>query len=1296
MRKFSLIIFLLSLLGILSSFSSCVKPFEESEFDFQKLSFRNIPGITEDEIKAIETLQKKYDFFIYGMPHGIEAFNNIFADNEVRGYSALLCEWLTSVFGIKFEPKLFEWLELLALLETGEVSFTGELTASPERRQIYHMTNSIASRPLKMFRLAGSRLPAEITAERPLRCGFIEGTTTIYTVTSELDAGAFDVVLLQDVSFVYDALKSGVIDAFFYTITADANFIEHSDIIIHNFFPLTYRPVSLSTRNDELIPIISAVEKILEAGGIRYLISLYNQAEQEYQIFKMQMRLTDEEREYIKNNPVVRTGIDPGNYPSSFFDRREKEWRGVSIDILKEVSDLTGLTFKRVNDQYAGWSEILEMLRIGKVTLVPELAYSPERSGQFLWSGTVQMVDYYALISEYNFPDIKENEILYVKVGLAKNTVFKTIFNKWFPNHMNTVEYENMDDAFDALHRGEIDMVMANQKRLLYLTHYLELPNYKVNIVFDYANYIQFGLARDEVILRSIIDKALNMINVKGISEQWMRRTYDYRSKVAEAQFPWLVGSSILIFGVLALVAVLLIISYQTSRKLEELVKKRTHELELKTVTLTTLFDSIPDLIFTKDLKLRYTQCNKSMAEHFNFRREDAIGKTDLMPYGLAPDLSSKYNDMLKDTIRDRKIHMIEGVMPRHDGTTPVFESMYAPLLLGGTVIGVLGISRDVTKRKEMEEAALAASHSKSLFLANMSHEIRTPMNSIIGFAELSLDEHLPIRTKDYIGKIIENAEGLLQIINDILDISKVESGKMELENIPFDLHEIFTSCRTLISPKAMEKGLQVHYYAEPTLGIKPLGDPTRLRQVLLNLLTNAVKFTESGIIKVSAIINEKTDKTAKIHFMVKDSGIGMTQDQLQKIFDPFVQAETGTTRKYGGTGLGLTITKNIIEMMGGKLFVESVPGMGSKFTFDIVFKTIDVFEDHPVQKYMLNESEKPTFKGEILICEDNAMNQQVISEHLSRVGLKAIIAENGKVGVEMVKNRIRSGKKLFDLIFMDIYMPVMDGLEASAKIIELNTGIPIVTMTANIMSNDRAIYSGSGMKDCLGKPFTSQELWRCLLRYLKPLKMEKNQDKEQIEKAMQNTQAAGNANEAEKNFLISLQLMFYKQNQNKYEEIVQALGANDIALAHRLVHTLKSNAGQLRKVTLQSAAADVEYQLRDGKNQPTEESLKILRAELDIVFSQLAEEIAPLLKEAPSANTDPDQKKLNAEETRELFKKLEPLLASGNPECISFVQELKAAAGDEILVKQLMEQMEDFNFDEAYSTLVKLKEMNI
>jgi len=305
---------------------------------------------------------------------------------------------------------------------------------------------------------------------------------------------------------------------------------------------------------------------------------------------------------------------------------------------------------------------------------------------------------------------------------------------------------------------------------------------------------------------------------------------------------------------------------------------------------------------------------------------------------------------------------------------------------------------------------------------------------------------------------------------------------------MPFDLKELIDACRPIVMQRAVNKGITMHFMAVPLTGRKLLGDPTRLRQALLNLLTNAIKFTDSGSVKLLAGVKHMDEKTITIYFEVKDSGIGMTDEQVKKIFQPYMQASASTSRSYGGTGLGLSITKNIVEMMGGTLNVESAPGSGSKFFFTLKFDTIEMDnEDIEEREIASQKIEKPSFESEILLCEDNAMNQHIICKHLERVGIKTVVAGNGKIGVEMVQSRKEKGEKQFDLIFMDMRMPVMDGIEATEKILELNTGVPIVALTAEVMSNDMEIYKKSGLSDFLGKPFRSQELWLCLAKYLTP-----------------------------------------------------------------------------------------------------------------------------------------------------------------------------------------------------------------
>jgi signal transduction histidine kinase/ActR/RegA family two-component response regulator len=590
--------------------------------------------------------------------------------------------------------------------------------------------------------------------------------------------------------------------------------------------------------------------------------------------------------------------------------------------------------------------------------MFPGHPYTTLVEGEFIWANNTFISDQYALLSKAEYPNIILSDISDARVGMVAGSYHAELFHLWFPVAPNTREYESDASAFRALDHGEVDLIMSSKNRLLSALNYYELPNYKTNFLFNRAEF-SFVFNKNHEILRSIVDKAIPLIDTATITEQWMSKTYDYRTKVAEGRIPWLIGAVTLAFGA-ALVSILFIRGRGEGKRLEVLVAEKTRE-------------------------------------------------------------------------------------------------------------------------------ATEASDAKTRFISTMTHELRTPMNSIIGFTELAINDTDPVKSKDYLNKILLNSDLLLQIINDVLDISKIEAGKMEIENIPFDLHELLTACRTVILPRSVEKDVNLYFYAEPSIGWKLIGDPLRLRQVLLNLLTNAVKFTNrNGVIKILATLVDGTASNVTIHFEIKDTGIGMSPEQLAKISQPFVQAESGTSRKYGGTGLGLAISKNILEMMGSNLNIESMLGIGSKFSFDITFATLKLEEDTSNTEVLPeNTDDNSQLKGEILLCEDNIMNQQVFSANLKRVGLRADIAENGREGFNMVRRRHEKGEKPYDIIFMDIHMPVMDGMESAALITELKTGTPIVALTANVMAHDNELYEKSGMKDSVSKPFKAQELMACLTKYL-------------------------------------------------------------------------------------------------------------------------------------------------------------------------------------------------------------------
>ena len=603
--------------------SGCKKPETEQNIkSLQFTSFRDVPGVTTEEIKAIEMLKEQKGSFIYGMTPSTEAFYG--KNGEINGYTSLFCKWLSDFFEIPFKPEITAWGDLVLKLESLEVDFTGELTPTEERRKIYYMTGAIAERSIKYFRITNSRPLAEIAQSRPLRYIFLEGTTTIDDVTSRLTPGSYEIIAINDSTLVYGLLKEGIADAYFNEGGAEHYFDEYNDVEAQDFFPLIYSPVSMATRNPALEPVVSVMQKMLLSGGMRFLTELYNRGHRDYLQHKLFMRFNDEELAYLRNNPTVRLAAEYDNYPSSFYNVREKEWHGIAFDVLKEAEALTGLSFDIVNDQNAEWPDLLKMLEDGNASMITELIHSEDREGRFLWPKTAIFSDNYALLSRTDYRNINFNEVLFAKVGLMEGTAYTELFRTWFPNHVNTVMYESSDAVYKALEKGEVDMVMSSLYQLLILTNYQELPDFKANIIFESTFNSTFGFNKNEEILCSIIDKALTLIDTEIISGQWMRKTYDFRGKLIQAQITWLVVVSVLLFFVLILLVVLFQKKHYEGRKLEELVQKRTSEIERQHKLMRVVNNSAV-LLLESDAENYLNALNQSMEMICQYMEADRL-----------------------------------------------------------------------------------------------------------------------------------------------------------------------------------------------------------------------------------------------------------------------------------------------------------------------------------------------------------------------------------------------------------------------------------------------------------------------------------------------------------------------------------------------------------------------------------------------------------------------------------------------------------------------------------------------
>ncbi|MDW3211902.1 MAG: response regulator [Reichenbachiella sp.] len=471
----------------------------------------------------------------------------------------------------------------------------------------------------------------------------------------------------------------------------------------------------------------------------------------------------------------------------------------------------------------------------------------------------------------------------------------------------------------------------------------------------------------------------------------------------------------------------------------------------------------------------------------------------EFSPYDLIhPDLVEKIRSEVNEAVLRGVSHAgIESKLRKKDGSYLWVEFYSKPILNESKeIVSIQSSTRDITRRKKYDEKiqhamnlaeeskleAIESAKAKEAFLSTMSHEIRTPLNAILGVSNLLLMEDLDPKHLEHLNLLKFSGENLLSLINDILDYNKIESGKMDLEQVEFNLKNNLNNLLQSLSPSIKEKGLGVVLTYDEQLPENFIGDPVRISQVLNNLLSNAIKFTEEGFIKLVVKSVENSELESQIHFEVHDSGIGIEKSNQEIIFENFEQASDDTTRKFGGTGLGLAITKKLLHLMESEIYLDSELGLGSIFYFDLKLPKAaesELADSRPMQVEFKDLSE---LNIKILIAEDNKANQIVLEKFLIKWGIKMEFVENGKLAVE------RSRSELYDLVLMDLQMPEMDGYEATRLIRAQSTNyalnLPIVALTASALLNVRKKVKELGMSDYITKPFNPEELYKKILMY--------------------------------------------------------------------------------------------------------------------------------------------------------------------------------------------------------------------
>jgi PAS domain S-box-containing protein len=691
--------------------------------------------------------------------------------------------------------------------------------------------------------------------------------------------------------------------------------------------------------------------------------------------------------------------------------------------------------------------------------------------------------------------------------------------------------------------------------------------------------------------------------------------------------------------------------SEERLRLAHQQLQKAHEELKNSEALYHSLVEYLPQDIFRKDTAGRFTFANERFAATLGLRPAEILGKTDFDFY--PPALAAKYRQDDEHVMRTRQSYETVEAHVTPAGAKLFVQVIKTPVLdFQGKVLGTQGIFWDVTAKRradealrEAKEAAEAANRAKSEFLANMSHEIRTPLHGILGMAGLALDTTLTPEQREFLTAVRASADSLLTVINDVLDFSKIEARKLELLSGAFALREALDEAVKSLAWRAAQKGLELACDVASQVPDALVGDVVRLRQVVVNLVGNAIKFTERGKVLVSVVTEATTEDEVCLHFAVTDTGIGIAREKQTIIFHPFEQADSSLARQYGGTGLGLAICSQLVALMGGRIWVESAVGRGSTFHFTAPFglaapRTPSAGRAQPAPAAGVAEHPgagtdaplSPEYGGEgrnrapesfatppaagpgrclrILLAEDNNLNQFLAVHVLQGLGHKVVVVGNGKEALACLEGQV------FDLVLMDVQMPEMDGLEAAAAIRrrEQGTGrrLPIIALTAYAMTGDRERCLAAGMDGYVAKPVRGQELWQAIARLVPlagpgpapppaeagtagPDASPAEGGEAVLDRAVLFKRLGG-----DRRLLGEVLELFRLDRTRLLKDLDDALGRGDAARLGRAAHALKGTLASLSAPAAYAAARGLEALGRAGDLAAATTAHRVLLAELD------------------------------------------------------------------------------------------------
>ncbi len=726
------------------------------------------------------------------------------------------------------------------------------------------------------------------------------------------------------------------------------------------------------------------------------------------------LQLTLKEREWLAKHSQLRLGINTSWPPVEFIDT-DGSYQGLAAEFIKMLA--LSLDLNIVPQKNLAWSQVIDRAKNKELDVLPALSPSEERKEYLNFTDVYLDFPIVIFVNEQRIHTTSLADLYGKKVAVEKSYITQEYLQRDYPE-IDLLLVKNSREGLEKVSLGEVDAYVGNLTVASYILTGYGISNVKIGGTTPYSSNLRMGVRKDWPELVTILNKYLRSLSMEEksqIRQKWLTVKYDvnvdnYKIKI-----------------VIFIAAVLLLMSLLWSL----FVRRKNARLKRSEEQLNKIINTIPLAIILTDKNGQIIKANPHVAEEFEIESKQIAGQNIKSFY----DDIKERNRVLKKIneegmARDMQVHFRTG-----NGGIVTGLLSATPIRLGNQTFN-LGMFVNLTERIKMEEAlkkakeeSEQASQFKSNFLANMSHEIRTPMNAIIGMTHLALQTPLNKKQFDYINKVKISAHNLLGIINDILDFSKIEAGKLSLEKAEFHLDQVLENLSGIINVKAVEKNIELLFHRDMSIPGTLVGDSLRLTQVLINLAQNAIKFTAQGEVIIAAELISSENNKCQIQFSVSDTGIGIDGDRLQALFEPFVQADNSTSRKYGGTGLGLTICKQIIELMGGELKASSEPGKGSVFSFLITLgKT-----DNPANERMYQCDQD--LKGlRVLLVDDNPVAREILQEMLESFSFQvstACCAREAYALLEPTDGTDSGSAEPFELIIIDWRMPDVNGIEA-------------------------------------------------------------------------------------------------------------------------------------------------------------------------------------------------------------------------------------------------------------------------